>query len=249
MCGGILLITVGYIRVSREEQADSQLSLEAQRRQIEAYCQYKGLNLTHFYSDDAVSGGKPLNERPSGGQMFEKIGNGEIKAIVATKLDRMFRNTLDCLLVEHLVQQKGVTLHLLDLNVDTSTAIGKAFLTIAAAFAELELNRGKERTRDALASLKVRGVALGGTPYGSRQDMSNGGRTFLEDTAEQQAIELMIRLRSAGLTYETIANELNDAGLPTKRGKRIWKRATVRRIIMRESENEGRPETDELSSN
>ena len=227
--------TVGYIRVSSEEQADSQLSLEAQRRQIEAYCQYKGLNLTHFYSDGAISGGKPLRERPDGGEMFNKLSRGEIVGIVVTKLDRMFRNTLDCLLVEHLVKQKGVTLHLLDLNVDTSTAIGKAFLTIAAAFAELELNRGKERTRDALASLKARGISLGATPYGHRQEHVGSARTFNEDSSEQQAIVLMLRLREAGLTYETIAHELNQAGLKTKRGKETWQRATIRRIIMRES--------------
>lgn len=229
------MITVGYMRVSREEQADSQLSLEAQRRQIEAYCQYRGLNLSHFYSDDAISGGKPLNERPAGGQMFEKIENGEIEAIVATKLDRMFRNTLDCLLVDDLVKQQGVTLHLLDLNVDTSTAIGKAFLTIAAAFAELELNRGKERTKDALASLKARGVSLGGTPYGQKQDNVGVSRVFTEDSAERKAIDYMIRLREAGLTYETIAYELSKAGLKTKQGKPTWQRATVRRIIIRES--------------
>src|SRR5258708_39426404 len=49
-----------YIRVSSEEQADSGLGLEAQRRCIAAYCQMKGLHLAEVFEDPGISGGKPL---------------------------------------------------------------------------------------------------------------------------------------------------------------------------------------------
>ena len=130
-------------------------------------------------------------------------------------------------------QDQGVTLHLLDLNVDTSNAMGKAFLTIAAAFAELELNRGKERTRDALAALKKRGVSLGAVPYG-QEVVSGDTRSFEDFTYEQTAIQLMQTLRDQGSTYQQVADALNIAGVPTKRNTGKWLRGTVHRILTRE---------------
>jgi site-specific DNA recombinase len=53
---------VGYIRVSREEQAREGVSLEIQRARIVAYAQAKDLHLAAVYADEGVSG-KEL-ERP-----------------------------------------------------------------------------------------------------------------------------------------------------------------------------------------
>lgn len=237
--GGLLLIrAVAYIRVSTEEQADSRLSLEHQTEQLQSYAGFRELDLVEVIADEALSGGKPLHLRPGGAELFDRIETGEVTAVIACRLDRMFRNALDCLQVHYVFQEKGVTFHLLDLNVDTGTAMGKAFLTIAAAFAELELNRGKERTRDALAALKRRGSRLGGVPYGYGQEAVGDLRAFPRSQSEQQAIDLMVRCRAAGLTYAQIAACLSEAGIPTKRGKTTWQRATVRRIILREERRE-----------
>ena len=48
---------ISYIRVSSEEQADSGLGLQAQRRRIAAYCQMKGLRLADSFEDPGFSGG------------------------------------------------------------------------------------------------------------------------------------------------------------------------------------------------
>ena len=57
---------ISYIRVSSEEQADSGLGIEAQRRRIVAYCEMKGLRLVEVFEDPAVSCGKPLAGLPAG---------------------------------------------------------------------------------------------------------------------------------------------------------------------------------------
>lgn len=229
-----MLQAIGYIRVSSEEQSDSALSLEAQTASISAYCQFKGLNLLKVISDEAVSGGKPILHRPGGSELIDTCKSGEVNAVIATKLDRMFRDALDCLQMNDVLTSHDVALHLLDLNVDTSNAMGKAFLTIAAAFAELELNRGKERTRDALAALKKRGVNLGAVPYGKETVNESDQRTFCPSSYEEAAINLMRELRSKGATYQDIADALNEAGVPTKRNAGNWLRGTVHRILRRE---------------
>jgi site-specific DNA recombinase len=83
-----------YIRVSSEEQADSGLGLEAQRRCIDAYCQMKGLHLVEVFEDSGVSGGKPLVSRPAGSKLLAAAKKGKALVIVS-KLDRLFRSVAD----------------------------------------------------------------------------------------------------------------------------------------------------------
>jgi DNA invertase Pin-like site-specific DNA recombinase len=69
--------------------------------------------------------------------------------VIAPKLDRLFRSALDALQVAEDLRKRGVSLHLLDLGSDISGGLSKLFLTIAAAFAEAERDRIRERMRAA----------------------------------------------------------------------------------------------------
>ena len=84
--------------------------------------------------------------------------------MIAPKLDRLFRSALDALQVVEDMRKRGVGLHLLDLGGDISgNGIVKLFLTIAAAFAEAERDRIRERVSQVKADQKARGRYLGGT--------------------------------------------------------------------------------------
>ena len=81
----------------------------------------------------------------------------------AAKLDRLFRSALDALKVVEDLKKRGVALHLLDLGGDISgNGLSKLFLTIAAAFAEAERDRIRERIGQVKADQKARGRYLGG---------------------------------------------------------------------------------------
>jgi putative DNA-invertase from lambdoid prophage Rac len=73
-------------------------------------------------------------------------------------------------LVEDL-KKRCVALHLLDLGGDISgNGLSKLFLTIAAAFAEAERDRIRERIGQVKADQKARGRYLGGkVPFGFRR--------------------------------------------------------------------------------
>ena len=55
---------IGYIRVSTDQQAESGLGLEAQRKAIEAYAKNLGHPITEFYSDEGICGALSLDKRP-----------------------------------------------------------------------------------------------------------------------------------------------------------------------------------------
>ena len=98
-----------YIRVSSEEQADSGLGLEAQRRCIAAYCQMKGLHLAEVFEDPGISGGKPLVSRPAGSKLLAAAKKGKALVIVS-KLDRLFRSVADAATVIADFDKKGIQL-------------------------------------------------------------------------------------------------------------------------------------------
>jgi len=145
--------------------------------------------------EGGVSGSIPVEERPVGGALFAKLERGDI--VISAKLDRLFRSALDALKVVESLKGGGVKLHLLDLGGDIAgNGISKLFLTIAAAFAEAERDRIRERISQVKADQKARGRFLGGkNPFGYRRD---DGGALVPHEAEQEAIAEMQALRARG---------------------------------------------------
>ena len=199
----------GYCRVSTLKQANEGESLDVQRRQIEGYCFMHNLTLAEVVVEEGVSGSIPVEDRPVGSQLFAKLERGDI--VIAAKLDRLFRSALDALKVVESLKGRGVKLHLLDLGGDIAgNGISKLFLTIAAAFAEAERDRIRERIGQVKADQKARGRYLGGSvPFGYR--LGDGGELAPHE-AEQEAIREMAALKAQGRSLRAIAAELQARG-------------------------------------
>jgi len=226
---------IGYVRVSTEEQANEGVSLDAQHAKLTAYAAFKGLDLVGIIVDAGVSASKPLAKRPGGASLLATVAAGETVVVVSAKLDRLFRDAADCLTVTRAWDGAGVALHLLDMGIDTSTPMGRAFLTMAAAFAELERNLIGERTRDGLAQVRAEGVRLGGEGFGwerTEETDADGRRVCREVKGEVAAVRRIVELREAGITYRGIAAALDAEGFATKRGG-AWQATSVRKIALR----------------
>jgi putative DNA-invertase from lambdoid prophage Rac len=203
------LTVYGYCRVSTVRQASEGESLEVQRRQIEGYAIMHGLALDGVVIEEEVSGSVPVSERPKGGALFAKLAKGDV--VIAPKLDRLFRSALDALTVVDDLRKRGVSLHLLDLGGDISgNGLSKLFLTIAAAFAEAERDRIRERIGQVKADQKARGRYLGGiVPFGYRR--GEGGE-LVEHEDEQKAIREMAKLRAKGNALRAISEAMKAKG-------------------------------------
>lgn len=199
----------GYCRVSTTRQANEGESLDVQRRQIEGYALMHGLKIDDMVIEEGVSGSVPVIERPAAGAMFAKLRTGDI--VIAPKLDRLFRSALDALKVVEDLKARGVKLHLLDLGGDIAgNGLSKLFLTIAAAFAEAERDRIRERISQVKADQRQRGRYLGGKiPFGFR--IGDGGELVAHED-EQEAIQEMIVLQAQGKALRAIAAAMKDKG-------------------------------------
>ena len=81
-----------------------------------------------------------------------------------------------------------------------------------------------ERTRDALAKAKQRGVVLGNP---------NVGKMVTEATAARDAELRPILETMWDQTYREIAEALADRGIKTPRGGDVWNQVTVMRVMKR----------------
>lgn len=216
---------IGYIRVSTDGQVESGLSLEAQRKKIEAYASLKDLELIEIIEDAGISA-KNLN-RPGIKRLMELGRKKEIDAVIIAKLDRMFRNTIDALETSEILNKRGVALHSIEESLDTQSAIGGFFFTMLAALAEMERKLIGERTRTALNQKKARNEYCGGhVPYGYR--LENG--KLIEEPTEKAIIEKMRVWRKDGRTLQAICNSLNGEGIASRGGGK-WRISSIHKIL------------------
>ena len=66
--------------------------------------------------------------------------------IIATKLDRLARNTGDAIILIQNLVEKEVTVNILNRGIANNTSVGKLMITILAGFAEFERELIIERT-------------------------------------------------------------------------------------------------------
>jgi DNA invertase Pin-like site-specific DNA recombinase len=220
---------VCYTRVSTEEQAYGGVSLDAQEERLRAYCKMAGLDVVEVIREEGISAGKPLADRPGGERLLRLVASKKVNHVVALKLDRLFRDAEDALHQTRAWDKAGVTLHLVDMGgqtLNTATAMGRFFLNMMAAFAELERNLIAERTATALMHKKAHRQAYSPTPYG----FDRVGKELLENPQEQEIIAQIFAWRQAGWSLWKIAGELNRQRIPTKQGGK-WYAGTVRYIL------------------
>src|SRR5262245_44272126 len=83
--------------------------------------------------------------------------------LVVWRLDRLGRSLGQLMALMQTLQSRQIGFHSLVEVIDTTTATGQFFFQITGAFAELERNLSRERTRAGLASARQRG-RRGGRP-------------------------------------------------------------------------------------
>lgn len=207
---------VGYIRVSTEEQAQSGLGLEAQERELRAHCCARGIALDDLLVDGGCSG-KDLN-RPGIIELLRRVRGRRVGMVLTVKIDRLSRRVIDTLSIVETLHKHDAAIVFVQEAIDTTSAAGKAMLTVIAAFAEMERNYISERTRSALATKKARGERLGNPPFG----------VFAGEGAVCEAAR---ELRSQGLSLRAIASALAQHGFRPRRAK-AWSPEMVRRLMV-----------------
>lgn len=176
-----------YARVSSKSQDSA-----SQEPDLKRWADTQG-GPARWYRDTFT--GRTMN-RPGWNELWKGIESGEVRTVVAWRLDRLGRTALELLQLAKELRARKVKLVLLreGLTLGDESAAGKMFLTMLAAFAEYELEVRSERQLAGIAAAKERGVTFG-RPKGTGRAISVGEETR----------ELVRKLKAEGARPAAIA--------------------------------------------
>lgn len=167
--------TAIYIRVSTDVQAEEGYSIEAQKERLTGYCVSKGIKEYEYYIDGGFSGSNL--ERPEIKRLIREAQEGKLNCVMVYKLDRLSRSQKDTLyLIEDIFNPLQIDFVSINESMDTSTPMGRLMLGILSAFAQLERENIRERTRMGMKQRVKNGLWMGGgrIPFGYDYDSEKG---------------------------------------------------------------------------
>lgn len=208
---GITPVTILYVRVSTDEQVDSGASLTEQEARLISHARNAGWEYV-VIRDPGVSG-KSLN-RPGITEARQMLADGRADRLIAIALDRISRSVIDVSALMAESVEQGWSLVSVREVIDTGTPMGRAFVQIAAVFAELERGLIGERVKAGMAQRKHEGGHM-------------GRHSTLDRASAERAREL-----AATLSIPAVAAQMTTEGKwATPRGSIVWTASSVRNAL------------------
>ena len=220
--------TAIYIRVSTANQVEHGYGLAAQQERLTAYCTAMGWDVAphHIYIDGGVSGSSTAG-RHAYSAMMAAAQAGDVKRIVAVKLDRLSRNVKDFLGLVDELAGLGCHLALISEQFDSGTPQGRFALTMFASLAELERHTITDRMMSGKRTKAGRGGWNGSPlPFGYCWQ----GELSIVPSSQAPIVERIFAEFLGGATLLAIATGLDADAIPTAAGGK-WDGNTVRYIL------------------
>ncbi len=221
------LRVAAYLRVSSKNpegtaEKDKRQTNENQKAKIEEWIA-KQDNIESWVSFPDEQTGKNTN-RPQFRKMIEGIVEGKFNAVVALRVDRLFRSMKDLANHIQLFREHGTGMIIIDqgINIDPEwkNPTSQLLLNILGAMAEFEVVLISTRTKDGLDRVRSENRKIGRPPFGFIKDSANIGE-FLPVAEDMDIAKRVVRLRQRGSGYGEIAER---TGLTISMVRRIIKR-------------------------
>jgi DNA invertase Pin-like site-specific DNA recombinase len=172
-----------YVRVSTPDQ-----HVESQLYDLRELASQRGFEVVHEYEDRGVCGKKA--RRPGLDLLMADARRKRFSVVLVAAFGRIARSTRNFLQVIDELDSMGVEFISRRENVDTSGPMGRLFVTIISAIAELERSLVVDRVKSGMRRAKLEGRQI--------------GRSRLDVDREQVVID-----RRSGLSLTQVAKRHN----------------------------------------
>ena len=205
-----------YLRVSSTGQVDG-TGLDRQRESLEAFAKSAGYEIIATYADEGISGTVDGFDRPGLADLANNLEEGQI--VLVENADRLARDLLVSEVILGTFREYGVRvidcagIDLTNIDGDPTRTLIRQVLGAVAEF-----NKSQLVGRLAAARRRVKktdGRCEGRKPYNN-----------------DEVIQGIVALRQRGTSYQGIADDLNDQGVPSPAGS-SWSPNAVRRVALR----------------
>jgi len=218
-----------YLRVSTKKQAERDLSIPDQRRQIEAFCAANDLEIVAEYADLGVSARS--DRRPEFQKMCAHAG-AKVKpfdVVVVYNWSRFFRDAAQSITYQRELEKRGINVRAVTQDIGND-ASGKLLRTILAGTDEHTSAMIADRTLGGMEENIRQGFVNGIPPFGYRtvvveQRADKAKKRFEPDPKESEMVRLIFKLYVHGdgetgpLGIKSIVEYLNRKGYRQRRGQ------------------------------
>jgi len=212
-----------YARVSTKEQQDEGYSIPAQLKAIRAFCASQNLSPVAEFVE-AESAGKQGRKRFTEMVDFLKADSG-VRIVVAHKLDRLYRNFTDQVLLEEIV---GARARYVTGDVPDSPQ-GELLRDVQLSVAKFYLGNLAEEVRKGMDEKVLQGGWPHRAPLGYLNDRTT--RTIVPDPLRASLVRFAFeRYASGAVSLPQLADELADRGLVQGSGRKFGA-ASVQHIL------------------
>lgn len=168
--------TVIYTRVSSKEQADTNQSLEIQRKYCTEYAEKNSLKVLGFFGGTYESA--KTDERNEFNRMikFVKSSKEKISCILVYSLDRFSRSGENAIYISSQLKKEGITIVSVTQPMDASSHTGTLQQNIHFIFSKYDNDLRMQKCVDGMKEKLKRGEWLGVVPTGYSYDRTHGGK-------------------------------------------------------------------------
>jgi DNA invertase Pin-like site-specific DNA recombinase len=197
---------VGYIRVSSEEQVESGLGLDAQRKAILDYAERMGYRV-RIFADEGISGSLPVESRPGLGDALSLARDGV--PLIVVRRDRLARDHMLATIIDYDLQRRHSRVISIEDEGVTDPVAAMLMRTMKDLFASMERMVIQRRTKAAMEAKRLRRDSWGWyVPIGFTVDTS--GKKFVPDPEQLDRFRYVIIRWLAGESLNSICQWMNS---------------------------------------
>jgi site-specific DNA recombinase len=243
------LLAAIYVRKSTDQQgvAEDQKSVARQIDHARQYAVRKGWTVgeEHIYVDDGISGAEFAN-RPGFLRLMNTLKpRARFQALIMSEESRLGREAIETAYALKQLVQAGVRVffYLEDRERTLDSPTDKIMLSLTAFADELEREKARQRTYDAMQRKAKVGHVCGGRVFGyDNIDIvgPDGRRSHVTrqiNQSEAAIVRRIFELSAKGVGLTSIAKTLNAEAAPSPRAQqgrpRAWAPSTVRELLYR----------------
>ena len=213
-----------YTRLSKEDKVST--SIVNQTREGKEFALKNNLKYTIYNEGEGISGGAEIKDRPQLNRLLLDIRNGDIKAIWFRNQNRLERNSATYVIFISEAKKYNVDVYFNDKlhNFDnpSDNLLGNITSAVNQYQRDLQASQTKRTLKDNVRDGKVWSVVA----YGYKSD--NGYLAI--DKEEAIVVRDIFKMSLSGKGTDSIANDLNDKGVSSRKGK-LFRGKTIQGMI------------------
>ena len=190
-----------YARVSTEEQAKHNFSLESQVDLSRKWVIDHHFELACEPFVDAGESAKTMN-RKALVRLLEycRTHKGKVDAVLIYKIDRIARNMADHVAIRSLLSQYGVRIYSVTEPIGGDNSTSKLLENVMASFAQFDNDAKSERTKDGINKRVSKGEISWVAPIGYNNVMKPGGsKTIVPDPERAPLVKKLFEEYAKGI--------------------------------------------------